>query len=264
MPTLLSLPSHSTEGTTAMTDAERVALEEERDFLLSSLRDLERERRVGDIDDTDYVTLKSSYTKRTADILRQLQGNDTVAPDDASPDSSRATSKWQRRILVLGLVGLLAVGLGVLVARNSGQRLPGATATGGLPDTTGSKLARARALNFDDPIAAIRLYSDVLKTDPDNVEALTYRSWLLALTAREAEDAVRDVAIQTAIIGLGRATLIDDGYPDAHCFLGIVSYRFANDSETARTELAKCQKMDPPAEVRSFVDAVVAEIDAVG
>lgn len=246
------------------TDPERVALEEERDFLLSSLRDLERERQAGDIDDADYQTLKSSYTKRTADILRQLQGNDAVAPDEVSTETSPTGSKWRRRFVVLGLVGLLAVGLGVLVARNSGQRLPGATATGGLPDTTASKLAQARALNFDDPIAAIRLYSDVLKTDPDNVEALTYRSWLLALTAREADDAVRDAAIQTAIIGLGRATLIDDSYPDAHCFLGIVSYRFANDIETAKTELAKCQEANPPAEVRGFVDSVVAEIDAAG
>ena len=250
-----------------MTDAERVALEEERDFLLSSLRDLEREREAGDIDDSDYETLKSSYTKRTADILRQLRSDVDASENEdvaGSHDSLPTASKWRRRFVVLGLVGLLAVGLGVLVARNSGQRLPGATATGGLPDTTASKLAQARALNFDDPIAAIRLYSDVLKTDPDNVEALTYRSWLLALTAREAEDAVRDAAVQTAIIGLGRATLIDDSYPDAHCFLGIVSYRFANDIETARTELARCQEANPPAEVRGFVDSVVAEIDAAG
>jgi hypothetical protein len=251
-----------------MTDAERVALEEERDFLLSSLRDLEREREAGDIDEADYETLKSSYTKRTADILRQLAGSDEPASEDtediAESNGSQQRSKWRRRFAVLGLVGVLAIGLGVLVARNSGQRLPGATATGGLPDTTASKLAQARQLNFDDPIAAIRLYSDVLKTDPDNVEALTYRSWLLALTAREAEDAVRDAAIQTAIIGLGRATLIDDSYPDAHCFLGIVSFRFANDIDTAKTELAKCQETSPPAEVRGFVDSVVAEIEAAG
>lgn len=250
-----------------MTDAERVALEEERDFLLGSLRDLERERGAGDIDDTDYETLKSSYTKRAADILRQLNGDDdanTVGTSTASVDAAKQKSRWKRRFVVLGLVGLLAVGLGVLVARNSGQRLPGATATGGLPDTTASKLAQARQLNFQDPIASIRLYSEVLKTDPDNVEALTYRSWLLALTAREAEASVRDAAVQTAIIGLGRATLIDDSYPDAHCFLGIVSFRFANDIETAKTELAKCQAANPPAEVRGFVDSVVAEVEAAG
>jgi tetratricopeptide (TPR) repeat protein len=248
-----------------MTEEERVALEEERDFLLSSLRDLEREREVGDIDDVDYATLKSSYTKRTADILRLLARADEPASAEAPEAESRQErSRWRRRYVALGLVGVLAVGLGVLVARNSGQRLPGATATGGLPDTTASKLAQARQINFQDPIAAIRLYSEVLKTDPDNVEALTYRSWLLALTAQEAEDDVRNAAIQTAIIGLGRATLLDEGYPDAHCFLGIVSFRFANDIETARTALAKCQESNPPADVRGFVDSVVAEIQAAG
>jgi hypothetical protein len=248
-----------------MTDAQRAALEEERDFLVASLRDLEKEREAGDIDDADYETLKSSYVKRTADILRQLSG-EQPDPDTAieMPEKGNTQSPWKRRVVVLGLVGLLAVGLGVLVARNSGQRLPGATATGGMPDTTASLLAQARQLNFSDPIAAIRLYSDILKTDPDNVEALTYRSWLLALTARDAAEDVRDVAVQTAIIGLGRATLLDDSYPDAHCFLGIVSFRFANDLTTARKALAKCEASDPPAEVKSFVDAVVAEVEAAG
>lgn len=232
---------------------------------MASLRDLEKEREAGDIDQADYDTLKSSYVKRTADILRQLSG-EQPDPNSAlgSLQDTHAPSPWKRRFVVLGLVGLLAVGLGVLVARNSGQRLPGATATGGMPDTTASLLAQARQLNFSDPIAAIRLYSDILKTNPDNVEALTYRSWLLALTARDAAADVRDVAVQTAIVGLGRATLLDDSYPDAHCFLGIVSFRFANDLTTARKALAKCEASDPPAEVKSFVDAVVAEVEAAG
>jgi len=70
--------------------------------------------------------------------------------------------------------------------------------------------------------------------------------------------------VQTAILGLGRATLLDDSYPDAHCFLGIVSFRFANDLATAKSELAKCQAGDPPAQVKGFVDAVVAEVEAAG
>ena len=41
-------------------------LEEEREFLLRSLRDLEREREAGDIDDDDYRTLHDDYTARAA------------------------------------------------------------------------------------------------------------------------------------------------------------------------------------------------------
>mgnify|MGYP006292610163 CR=1 FL=1 len=53
-----------------MTDRDR--LSEERDFLLESLRDLERERQAGDIDDDDYVTLRDDYTVRAARIIREL------------------------------------------------------------------------------------------------------------------------------------------------------------------------------------------------
>ncbi|MEY2968195.1 MAG: hypothetical protein RIQ64_822 [Actinomycetota bacterium] len=242
-----------------MDELTRRNLEEQRDFLLASLRDLERERVVGDVDDADYNALRSSYTARAADIIRRLEGD---AP--GSTESTEGKRRVPRRLVGVLLVVAVAAGLGVFVARQSGQRLPGETASGGIADSTANKLAQARQLNFSDPISAINIYSEVLKVDPDNVEALTYRSWLLALTARDAEQSVLDAAVQTAIVGLGRATLLDDSYPDAHCFLGIVSYRFANDLVTAKSALAKCQAGDPPAQVKSFVDAVVAEVEAAG
>ena len=243
-----------------MDELARRNLEEQRDFLLASLRDLERERQAGDVDDADYEALRSSYTARAADIIRRLDDAASVTTNDEVPKKRPVP----RRLVGVLVVLAIAAGLGVFVARQSGQRLPGETASGGIADSTANKLAQARQLNFVDPITAINIYSDVLKVDPDNVEALTYRSWLLALTARDAEQSVRDAAIQTAILGLGRATLLDDSYPDAHCFLGIVSFRFANDVTTAKTELAKCQAADPPAQVKSFVDAVVAELDDAG
>jgi hypothetical protein len=249
-----------------MDDLARRNLEEQRDFLLASLRDLERERVAGDVDDADYEALRSSYTARAADIIRRLDADEVAVAgeDDAPGASTGARRRLSRRLIGVVLVVAFAAGLGVFVARQSGQRLPGETASGGIADSTANKLAQARQLNFTDPITAINIYSDVLKVDPDNVEALTYRSWLLALTARDAEQSVRDAAVQTAIVGLGRATLIDDSYPDAHCFLGIVSFRFANDLVTAKSALAKCQASDPPAQVKGFVDAVVAEVEAAG
>src|SRR5690606_37957028 len=45
-------------------DDDLVALEEQRDFLLRSLDDLEREREAGDLDDDDYQALKDDYTAR--------------------------------------------------------------------------------------------------------------------------------------------------------------------------------------------------------
>ena len=245
-----------------MDDGTRRNLEEQRDFLLASLRDLERERAAGDVDDADYEALRSSYTARAADIIRRLEVG--AVPQDPPTEPAKRRTRASRRVVGAIAVVAMAAGLGVFVARQSGQRLPGETASGGIADSTANKLAQARQLNFADPITAINIYSEVLKVDPDNVEALTYRSWLLALTARDAEEEVRDAAVQTAILGLGRATLLDDTYPDAHCFLGIVSYRFANDVVTAKRELAKCEAGDPPAQVKGFVDAIVAEIEAAG
>lgn len=245
-----------------MDDLARRNLEEQRDFLLASLRDLERERGAGDVDDDDYEALRSSYTARAADMIRRLDSDNGMVSVSEEPVGSKR--RLSRRLVGALVVVAFGVGLGVFVARQSGQRLPGETASGGIADSTANKLAQARQLNFSDPITAINIYSEVLKVDPDNVEALTYRSWLLALTARDAEQSVRDVAVQTAIVGLGRATLLDDSYPDAHCFLGIVSFRFANDLVTAKSALAKCQAADPPAQVKGFVNAVVAEVEAAG
>ena len=231
---------------------------EDRDFLFSSLEDLEREYAAGDMDLADYEALKSSYVKRLADVLRDTDVSDEL-PENTNVEPTRNRKKL---VLTIAAVTCIAVGLGVLVARQSGQRLPGQTLSGGSPNNTAGLLAQARQLNFSDPIAAIKIYSEVLKTRPDEVEALTYRSWLLALTARDASDDIRTAAVQAAIVGLGRATLIDPDYPDAHCFLGIVSYRFAADTVTAKSELKKCQEANPPAEVQTFVDALVAEVNA--
>jgi hypothetical protein len=231
---------------------------EDRDFLFSSLEDLEREYAAGDLGDADYEALKSSYVKRLADVLRGTE----IIEDIAENANIVPTRNRKKIVLSIAVVLFVAVGLGVLVARQSGQRLPGQTLSGGTPNSTAGLLAQARQLNFSDPIAAIKIYSEVLKTRPDEVEALTYRSWLLALTAREASDDIRTAAVQAAIVGLGRATLIDPDYPDAHCFLGIVSYRFAADTATAKTELKKCQDANPPAEVQTFVDSIVAEVNA--
>ena len=50
----------------------RSVLEEEREFFLRSLRDLEVERAAGDIDEVDYQSLRDDYTIRAAEVVRQL------------------------------------------------------------------------------------------------------------------------------------------------------------------------------------------------
>jgi tetratricopeptide (TPR) repeat protein len=228
-------------------------LRHEQQFLLRSLRDLDNEREAGDIDDADYAALRDGYIARTAAITRELTGIEA-----ATPSVQRG---WLRRILVIVCVIAVAAGSGIWVARQSGQRLPGQSSSGAIEQSTSGLLATARQLNFSDPGKAIEVYTQVLKLEPDNPEALTYRSWILALTARAATGSVKQLALVTAVNDLLRAQKLDNQYPDAHCFLGIVYFRFLNSASLAKPQLDTCKAMNPPKEVQSFVDSIVADVE---
>lgn len=176
--------------------------------------------------------------------------------------SSESRPASRRRGIVVATVVVVAVGAGWFVANSAGQRLPGQSSSGGIEDSTASLLSQARQLNFSDPQQSIELYTQVLELNPDNVEALTYRAWLIALVARDAADDVKLLAVATSLDGLTRATEIDPQYPDAHCFMGIVKFRFAGDAQGARDALDLCEASNPPAEVAGFVDSIRAEVDA--
>ena len=233
---------------------EQASLEEERRFLLESLRDLEREHAAGDIDDEDYRVLKNGYVHRAAQIIKVLEAG--VDAREARPGAS-----MKRKLGVVATVALIAGASGWFVAQQSGQRLPGQTISGGIEDSTASMLSQARALNFSEPKTAIDLYSKILALNPDHVEALTYRSWLIALVARDAPDDMRILAFAAATQGLDRAIGVEPDYPDAHCFLGIVRFRLAGDAAGAKEQLDICAAMNPPAEVMGFVDSIRAEVD---
>lgn len=238
-----------------MNPDELARLEEERSFLLGSLRDLEREREAEDIDDLDYVALHNGYTHRAAEVIKLISRGEAALP-------RRQSRPLTQRLVLIFAVLALAVGAGWLVAAQSGQRLPGQSSTGGIENSTATLLAQARSINFSDPATAIDTYSQILELNPDHVEALTYRSWLIALVAREATEEVRLLALAAATQGLGHAIEVEPNYPDAHCFLGIVRFRLAGDALGAKEELDICASMNPPAEVLGFVDSIRTEVAA--
>ena len=55
-------------------------LEEERAFLLGSIRDLDREHEVGDVDDADYQTVRDGYVARAAAVLREIDEGRSAMP----------------------------------------------------------------------------------------------------------------------------------------------------------------------------------------
>ena len=240
-------------------DANIEGLIDQRKFLLQSLRDLDAEFEAGDLDLDDYNSLRSDYVARTAQVIRELE---SPQPTSSIRENTKSTKRARQTMVTLFLVLIVATGAGWLVAHQSGQRLSGQSLSGGIEDSTASLLSRARATNFVDPQAAIELYSQVLGLDPDNVEALTYRAWLLALIARGAGSEIKQLAFLSASSDLEKAIKLDANYPDAHCLLGIVRFRLAGDAIGSREQLTICESQNPPAEVKSFVDSIIAEVDA--
>jgi tetratricopeptide (TPR) repeat protein len=112
---------------------DRAVLEEEREFFLRSLRDLEAERAAGDLDDLDYQSLRDDYTVRAAEVVRQLAAlreappprpaadPDAPAttpapdPDPAAGTALPAVSPWRRRIIVAAAVLIVIAGVAVAV-----------------------------------------------------------------------------------------------------------------------------------------------------
>jgi tetratricopeptide (TPR) repeat protein len=240
-------------------DANIESLVDQRKFLLQSLRDLDAEFKAGDLDLDDYNSLRSDYVARTAQVIKEIASPE---PTSSNSENAKTTKRARQKAITLLLVLIVATGAGWLVAQQSGQRLSGQSLSGGIEDSTASLLSRARATNFVDPQAAIELYSQVLGLDPDNVEALAYRAWLLALIARGAGSEIKQLAFLSASSDLERAIKIDANYPDAHCFLGIIRFRLAGDAIGSREQLTICESQNPPAEVKSFVESIIAEVDA--
>jgi hypothetical protein len=237
-----------------VTPERRDQLQEEREFLLTSLADLEREFAVGDVDDDDYASLKDSYTARAAIIIRELS--------DVEQPKIRKRLGW-RPFAWSALVVLLAITSGVLVARNTGERLPGQVMTGGIEDgSVSSLLVQARSMGMTDIPGVLDLYSRVLTVEPDNIEALTYFGWFTVLSStQEADAASAATRLQNGMLLLRQATIADETYPDAHCFLGIAFFRFIDDAASAQPEMDACLAENPPAEVASMVQGLVTQID---
>jgi tetratricopeptide (TPR) repeat protein len=212
---------------------QRAELEEERDFLLRSLDDLDAEHDDGELDDDDYRALKDDYTARAAVVLRRLQRLD--APTDAQKDGAghdrasaappklRApTARRPRWPLLLSVAGTLALAgsAGYLVTQTSGERLPGQEMTAGVDLSARARLQQAIDLdNAGQLVEAAKLYDAVLAEDPENVIALTRRGWVLGRSGRQAGNTE---LLQAGLGYLEQATEIDPSFADAHAFKGLV------------------------------------------
>jgi tetratricopeptide (TPR) repeat protein len=240
-----SPPPRRTKASRATLDPDAlVALEEERDFLLRSLEDLEAEHDAGDIEDDDYEALKDDYTARAAAALRAVDDRKTRLADAAPPRS--------RRRLAVVAVGVVAVAVlaGFLVAGASGTRSGNQGITGDALSVRDELLECANLDADGEALEAIRCYDRVLEGDPDNVEALTYRAWIL----------VRADLYEEGQSYLDQALALDPEYPDAQIFQAIAYARQGLVAE-AQTALDAFYALDPPAGMRSLADGLKQQLE---
>jgi tetratricopeptide (TPR) repeat protein len=215
-------------------------LEDQREFLLRSLDDLDNELLAGNIDPDNYRVLHDDYTARASAVIQSIDdGVKRKAP--VAPRGSQVM-----RALTLGAIVTFAVLAAILLANTVGQRRSGQQITGnakGTPTTVAAddvaaakaaakaapksydariRYARALYLSLDYP-AALDEYLVAAKLDASQPEALAYTGWLTALFAREETDAATRLQLfDAATSSLDQAISIDPTYPDSYVFKGLM------------------------------------------
>jgi tetratricopeptide (TPR) repeat protein len=266
-----------------VTTEQLAGLEEQRDVLLKSLRDLDDERAAGEVTEADYATLKDDYTARAAAVLRAIEARRTAPagrprpagaatrrrragrrptatgtprhPESRRPESRRPEGRRPRSLAItLGVAFAIAAVAGISVVLTAGGRDPGAPVTGSGPGGSSSTDKVAEALSLETQgraVDALKLYDEVLADEPDNVEALAYRGWLLKRAG------LADKALES----LDRAVVVDPSFPDAHFFRGMVLFQDKDDPAGAAAEFRAFLANDPPPDFVADVQEVLARAE---
>jgi len=231
----LSAPTASkARRSTRPTD--RVALVSERDFLLRSLADLDREHAAGEVSDEDYAKLRDRDRARLGTVeeaLGALGEPETSDVDSKSPARASAASlrrflgaRRTRTVVGIGAAACFAVAAVLLMLAATGVRLPGETASGSVTLSSAQQvqetLDRAAILGTEGQVAeAVSLYEQVLAVDPSQPDALAYGGWLIRLSGLAGRDAL---AVARGDEMMQQAVAVAPGYPDAHGLYGVALY----------------------------------------
>jgi cytochrome c-type biogenesis protein CcmI len=230
--------------TTSEYDPDELArLEEQRDFLRRSLADLDRELAAGDLNEADHAALAEDYRRRL---------------DEADDDVTRGRSalpiprrRMGRIAAAVFLVGLVATGAGFAVAHMAGGRNPGDTVTGTVPQTTTGLLAEAANLYADGKITdSLAVYDQVLKRDPNNVDALAERGLVLVFSGA---DASRQVLFEQGRLSIEQAVRIKPNDPRSLFYLG-VTLTIAGEADGATKALADALANNPSAALKTQIE----------
>ena len=224
-------------------------LEEQRDFLLRSIDDLDREFEAGDLSEDDYRTLRDDYTTRAAAVLRAIDGTSAPAPTAATTER-----RTQRVVWIVGIL-VLALGAGWLVATSAGERVAGDAASGSIPEASTDRIARAqRLVREGDILEAVKVYDELLDDDPENPVALAERGWLISR--------VDPSLVDSGLASIEKAIALDPGYAEAHFYRGMILLQSKNDSAAAAQAFETALASDPPPDLKSFLEDALQRAEA--
>jgi hypothetical protein len=235
-------------------DPDRLAaLEEQRDFLLRSIDDLEAEYAAGDLDELDYRALLDDYTARAAAAIRAV--DDQRAALAAAPRRSRS-----RFWIGAAAVGVFAVVAGFVLAGSAGQRAPGGVITGNI-DSPRARVLECQQLGVTQLLESLRCFDEVLMVDPGNVEALTYRGWYLVLAWRSSGESGEAVELRDrGIAALDRAITLGPAYPDARAFRAVAA-DWTGDPDTACAQLTELAGLRRPPMIDQLTEPLTERLD---
>lgn len=244
----------------------------QRDFLLASLDDLERERADADMDDVTYRRLRDDYTARAAAVLRAIEAAEHDTRGDVANSKPAAAPRMGRRLAVAGGIVAFVAAAGFLLANALGDRVDGGTATGNQQTAGNTEEADAETLavleaaverNSDDPAAHLELarfvaptdptaslmaYDEVVALDPVNAEAHAYGGWIVHLAGLSEE----------ALERVDRALAVDPEYPDALFFRGMILFQGLDDPAGAVVEFDRYLEFAPDGPLADQVRDVAA------
>lgn len=267
-------------------DTDLDGLQQEREFLLRSLRDLEAEHDAGDIDETDYRSLRDDYTARTAEVLRTIddrrrgrrperpaadgadrtEGGGVTVGTSALAAAQRSRRRWRMTAIAAIVVAVAGVAVWA-VSSSSGSRQPGQTVSGNGELTAGgsdARLARAAQLVNKGKITdALKLYDQVLTDDPNQPEALANEGWLIGQAGMAAN---RTDLVDQGLARISAAEKVAPSYASPHFFRGFLLLRAKGDPAGAVTELRLYLGMVDPSspEVPQVAQLLQAAIKAAG
>ena len=249
-------------------------LGERRDFLLRSIDDLEREHEAGDLIEADFDLLHRDYSRRAAEVLREIENGAAPVTARIAPTPVQAAIARKARMLrVAAAVGIVAFAgaSGLFVAKTFGVRSGNSGLTGSVnaaqPNTTDAKVEALLRIGREnlakDPLVAIQSFDAAVALDPTQVEAMTYAGWVLRLASQSVTgDAKRKELLDSAVKRIDKAIDVDPNYPDARAFRGIIRLRDLDDPKGALEDFATLDTMTIPDEVSALIGSARTDAEA--